>query len=564
MNNNTFYSSHDQLGAIKTALHKDLDENLPRVMDFMEEAHQNPRVNPRQWDLETFTLRTLQKVVMMWVLHQENEVDDRGVVGMIARILENELCLTPPQRDGVLHFLRETDTGKKLRNQVEGVRRQIEREAEKEDRLRLFHDAIHPHEMPRRYHGDVSTGWKMSSDLVQRVPEHLFTDPSLTFFFYQVKDGRFLLLVFHRLMKGLERIYPSAQEREAYILDHMLFACDSCEANQAVLQKVFGGRLRMRVFSAASLPGRDFPMEMGLPANTAFDVALTNPAFEQVSGKSSVWPEVVRNHLTRWVRPGGYLGVVVPPGIRKPADHRSRWKYEDWERMTTSCTVHYATMYNKEETRQMFPTVNLLGVDTYLIQRTPCPRHHSTFVRFRGSDAYERVSLVGMPCLPSDHLAVWKRVLRSPRDPCPRVLVHYNGSVYTARATARKLRRTRAGNYTFPVVKAVNRNGLVVAWASTCRREGGFGVRKVIFNYQGAWNPPVLDWSGRYGMSEGAFGIVVASREEGQAIVDFFTSRGRRQMFQEDCTWGTSTSTIFWKLFQFLPRDFYRHDAFLQ
>lgn len=60
-------------------------------------------------------------------------------------------------------------------------------------------------------------------------------------------------------------------------------------------------------------------------------------------------------------------------------------------------------------------------------------------------------------------------------------------------------------------------------YANTRDREGGFGVPKVIFNRMGTWNPPILDMRGQYGMSESIFAIPIASREEGEAMIRFFT-----------------------------------------
>jgi hypothetical protein len=58
-------------------------------------------------------------------------------------------------------------------------------------------------------------------------------------------------------------------------------------------------------------------------------------------------------------------------------------------------------------------------------------------------------------------------------------------------------------------------------------------------------------------MTEGAFSLIPRSRDEGKRIVAFFTD-DILQLFKEDMTWGTSTQTIFWKLFYYLPMDFYK------
>ena len=95
-----------------------------------------------------------------------------------------------------------------------------------------------------------------------------------------------------------------------------------------------------------------------------------------------------------------------------------------------------------------------------------------------------------------------------------------------------------------------------MAYADSRSSDGGFGVPKVIFNYFGAWNTPVLDADGKYGMTEGAFALPISSVEEGKAILRFFHEDMLR-IFQEDMTWGTSTQTCFWKLFRYLPKRFY-------
>jgi hypothetical protein len=88
---------------------------------------------------------------------------------------------------------------------------------------------------------------------------------------------------------------------------------------------------------------------------------------------------------------------------------------------------------------------------------------------------------------------------------------------------------------------------------SNDNKRGHFGVSKVIFGESGI-NNPIIDIDGIYGMTHGAMGIKINSKEEGEKLSKALTN----EKFQEiinSCTY--STYRIDWNIFKDLRRNFW-------
>jgi len=363
--------------------------------------------------------------------------------------------------------------------------------------------------------------------------------------------GGYLVIIYARLMHGLARKMPNTRQRHRHIIDRMLFAAELCPRNVQKLRKIFGSSLS--IFHGDSLKQLDTMRHLGMKQ---FTCVVGNPPFEE--GGKSLWPSFVERSLKEWIVPGGYFAMLLPPGYRKPSDENSRTK-ETWELMTRQCRPLVIQMFDARKSSEVFGNSVSIQFDIVVLQRIKNIPTHLTVLKgtSSGSSSNGRVALYKMPFLTNGHFKEWSRVLLDHPSQQRSCRVLYNGSLYSVRSWI-KVKEHPIGPFRYPVVKAVRKGGeLVLAYADSRSSDGGFGVPKVIFNYFGGWNRPVLDWEGKYGMTEGAFGLIPRSRDEGRRIVAFFTDDMLR-VFKEDMTWGTSTQTIFWKLFYYLPMDFYK------
>jgi hypothetical protein len=408
------------------------------------------------------------------------------------------------------------------------------------DLVRFYEEHMLPDKTKKKTMGMVFTPLSLVDTILDHFPSSIWSDPDNIFLDPSAGMGGFLLRIYERLMKGLSEKIPSTRRRREHIIQNMLVAAELCPENVRMLRRVFGPRMRV-------LEGDSLRMDLVLDKKRKYTAVVGNPPFED-AGKS-LWPVFVTRSLTEWIAPGGYLGMVLPPGWRKPSDEKSRTA-GIWNLMTRKNRCVWIEMFGTARAREVFGGVSI-QFDAVVIQAIPSAKNDRTVVE----PGIDRVALRGMPFLPSGHAREWSRYFERGRVNIGEIVM-YNGSLYSVRDWV-KVRPHRTREYRYPVVKAVRKGGeLVLAYAPTRHREGGFGVPKVIFNYFGAWNTPVLDADGKYGMTEGAFALPITSVEDGRAILRFFHEDMLR-IFQEDMTWGTSTQTCFWKLFRYLPRRFY-------
>jgi hypothetical protein len=173
----------------------------------------------------------------------------------------------------------------------------------------------------------------------------------------------------------------------------------------------------------------------------------------------------------------------------------------------------------------------------------------------RGADGkIYKEKLMKFPFLPNAHLKEWKKMLTKDQD--EGVDVMYSTVYHTQ---FKDLKEDKGRLYKFPVIHSILKDDKKqIRYTNKKDPKGGFGVSKIIFNGYGAWNKPVLDVEGKYGMSQVIFALPVASEKQGKKMIKFFNQE-RLKMFSEDLSWATSRPFIFWKLFRNIRKDFYKN-----
>jgi hypothetical protein len=83
--------------------------------------------------------------------------------------------------------------------------------------------------------------------------------------------------------------------------------------------------------------------------------------------------------------------------------------------------------------------------------------------------------------------------------------------------------------------------------------KGFFGIPKVIFGDSGI-NEPIIDMEGKYGMTQHAMALRVASKSEAERLVAFLKSNYFTNILQS-CMW--SSFQIDWRLFTYFKDRFW-------
>lgn len=395
---------------------------------------------------------------------------------------------------------------------------------------RLYDQNMKPEHYKKKNLGQVFTPLGLVSKILDHIPEEVMTDPKSTFFDPSAGMGGFLFLLYHRLMKSLSRKIPSRTRRHQHILTNMLFASEITRNNVQKMKKIFGKT--MHIHHGDTLKITDLMKTFGVDG---FSVIVGNPPFEkpQVSGAikvggSTLWIDFVRKSLTDWLKQGGYFGMLLPPGWRKPTSNNSR-SSGLWRLMTEECTPIWIKMYDEKQSKSAFDDDVAIRFDLLLLQKYPNSRKNKTHVET--TDGVKTMNaLLPMSFLPNNNISYWKRIMTN--DPREAIGV-LNSGVYGTRSP--RIQREQSSIFRFPVIHAIHKDGRkVIVYTDEKLQQGGFGVPKLIFNGYGGWNEPFLDLRGHFGMSEVVFGLPVASRSEGLEMQRFFKHPSVLNMFQRD------------------------------
>jgi len=115
---------------------------------------------------------------------------------------------------------------------------------------------------------------------------------------------------------------------------------------------------------------------------------------------------------------------------------------------------------------------------------------------------------------------------------------------------------TETSEYKYPLIHATNKDGARYMYSSRNDR-GFFGISKVIFGDSGI-NNPVIDLTGKYGMTQHAMAIAVKNKTEADTLVSFLKSNFFTNILNS-CMW--SGFQIDWRLFTYFKQNFWNIDV---
>lgn len=428
-----------------------------------------------------------------------------------------------------------------------------------EEVVTLYREHLTPKFYEKKNLGQVYTPFYLIHRILDQIPMSIWTNPQSTFLDPAAGMGAFLVIIYTKLMFFLKEKIPDEKNRHEHIIKNMLFGADIDPLNIAWMKKIFGPELSL--FYGDSLSsGINLANELGVQR---FHVIVGNPPFEKQqqkkevakTGGDSLWPHFVWKSFQDWLAPDGYFGMVLPPGWRKPSGEKSRSE-NLWFFLSKEKKIIWIDMYDTKEASELFENHVSIRIDLVVAQnKKPIHPFFTNISMIKEKDHFQKIQISKLPFLPNSHLDYWIKLLDSEKEN-GFVKVKCHSSVYDPRKSY--VQREKNKQYRYPVIHAIHKNGSpVFLYTNQKKKEGGFGISKVLFNRLGGWNPPILDWLGSYGTSQDIFYIEISTEQEGKRIIDYFDDEKRKQ-FQEGMMWNTSLPSIFWKLFEYFPNYFYR------
>jgi hypothetical protein len=414
----------------------------------------------------------------------------------------------------------------------------IKQEMSNENRIELYtvlEKYLKPNETQKKNNGEVFTPLNLVNEMLDKLPVGVWSNPGLKWLDPAVGIGNFPILIYERLMKGLEVSFPDKKERSTHIINKMIYVSDICPINISIYKLLM--KQTKNVLVSDFLNPETFK-------GIKFDVIVGNPPYQKQSstgkatgGGSSLWDKFVVKSL-QILHNKGHLSFIHPSAWRKPESSKSKNK-NLFNLMAKENTILYLEIH---DTKDGIKTFNCgTRYDWYILQKTPNTKN--TLILDENGEQ-NSVNLLEWGFLPNHSYGKVKKLLGT-------------GSVVICSMSSYDPRKkwvspVKTNEFLFPLIHSTNKSGIRYHYSSR-NDKGHFGIPKVIFGESGI-NNCIIDRKGLYGMTQGSMAISV--EENFEEIKEYLDSSEFKNILNA-CSW--SNYRIEWTLFTYFRKDFWKN-----
>ena len=378
--------------------------------------------------------------------------------------------------------------------------------------------------------GEVFTPPILINELLDHLPNHVWSNPNLKWLDPASGIGNFFMIVFIRLMNGLAKKIPNKTKRSHHILKNMLYMIEINNKNSKITRSIFGDDSKSNIITGNFLSHHfthNFDIIIGnLPFNE--EVTITNKK------NVALWPKFVFKSLDI-LNENGFLAFIHPPNWRSPDN-----KIKLWDILTHKHLI-YLHIYGASESKELFH-VNT-KVDLYVLQNTP---HNTETLVVDELGETLHIKLKELDFLPNYKIKDIIKLLSTNNNNLE--IIH--DTEYSTTHT----KETKNNNFKYPVISSITNGNKLHLRYTDSKQKGHFNIPKVIIN-GGRYPYPFNDYDGKYAMTQNLFAIPIKSKKQGNEIVEAINSKEFYTIIQAT-KW--STFAIDYKLFTHFKPDFYK------
>ena len=549
----SYFDKIEILARHRFAIHEKLKIAAPDFGHFfihLCRTRRKTRLNPKGFLSREFTIIALDKIITVIALFPMDQIIQNLLLNLIKKNYKMDDDTATDLLEECIRFY-ENENIKSLYKEMKKYKDGLLMRGQYEEVMKIIRRFMKPTYYEQKNMGEVFTPFECIYMLLEQIPDYIWKNPNSTFFDPSAGIGGFLVVIFEKLMSSLSHVFIDPNVRKEHIIKNMLFAAELDASNVAIMRHIFGNGLH--IFHGNTITKFNSRRDFGV---NNFTVVVGNPPFEKSQQKGtrknagdSLWPDFVDKSFSDWLAPNGFFAMLLPPGWRKPSDQQSRTK-DLWKVMSRDNTVQWIRMFDDKEAKKVFDGHVSIRFDLVVVSKQK--QNWRTVIQGTDKKIYQK-NLEKLPYLPSANLNYWVKLFSLKGPKCN---VLYRRGLYGTDKHNKSVQETKDCVFKYPLINTIRKDEITYRYTDKKNEEGGFGVSKVIFNRHGAWNTPIVDLEGKYGMTQDTFAIVVDSRQEGLAIKQFFTPN-RLVMWGDDLNWSTSQPSIFWKLFRDIPKNFY-------
>ena len=363
----------------------------------------------------------------------------------------------------------------------------------------------------KKKYGEVFTPSALIKKMLDCFPNKVWTNPDLKWLDPSCGTGNFMILVYQRLMIGLDKKFPVKSERSEYIIKNMLYMVELNPKNVRICRQIFGKE--SNIITSDFLSDKTFFHDFNNfndnddnndNSNIKFDCIVGNPPFQDDSfvkegsgGKSKLYERIFLKSF-EMLKTGGYLSFVVPDNM-----------------LSGNGNVGYNTLIKNDvqfvsfnaENQSFFPGIQQIVCYFFIEKKDP----GSAITLIESTDGHQfRLKLLDRPVNPVRNWTLYVEKL----------LKKYIGNKKNAVVYNRGKQLSLYNGSTYPLIytssKKIRTNKMELA--------PGLNIKKaVIF----AISPNLefeMDYTGKYGIGPNTFYIPFKTMEQGRRIDSFLKS----------------------------------------
>lgn len=322
--------------------------------------------------------------------------------------------------------------------------------------------------------GEVFTPIGLVCKILEKIPEGVWRNPNATFLDPCMGKGTFLLEIVRRLV---------------YIYGY---------TEDDAKSRVYGYDIRVKYVNHLMRRGlknvrhKDFLNEI---IEMEFDVVLGNPPYQEKVGPNkteSLWNKFVKKSF-QVCKENGYVSLIHPSGWRSVDG-----KFKDIQQLIKSKNVSYLSINDEKKGIEVFGATT--SFDWYVI-KNETNNLEITKVETSNGEIFD-YNLNNLEFIPGGDFELFQNLVASDNE--EKVNVLYSRSAYGTDKD--NLSKTQHGDFIYPCVYTIIKNGTINFYWSNTNENGFFGVPKIIWT-NGMASQPTLDLNGDYGLTQFAYAI---------------------------------------------------------
>jgi hypothetical protein len=201
--------------------------------------------------------------------------------------------------------------------------------------------------------GEINTPLTFVETILSIIPEVMFSNPELKWLDPACGCGNFMIILYFKLMKGLEYSIINIEARKEHIIKNMIYMIEIQEKNVDLLRRIFG--------TNANIICADF-LKYGIEYSydITIDVIIGNPPFnlgnklkvpssinDKKNDGTTIWPEFVRKSVQLIKEKTGKLCFFIPSLWLKP-DKQQMYNF------ILNYKIEYLNCYSNTESNKIF------------------------------------------------------------------------------------------------------------------------------------------------------------------------------------------------------------------